>query len=49
MFFKQGNEMNQQAMQDAAQAAIDATIHEYAFAGLVICLAYRIIEFLFDR
>lgn len=41
--------MNQQAMQDAAQAAIDATIHEYAFAGLVICFAFRLVQFLFER
>lgn len=41
--------MKEQAMQQAAQAAIDATIHEYAVAGIIICLAYRIIEFLFDR
>jgi hypothetical protein len=41
--------MNQQAMQVAAQAAIDATIHEYAIVAAIICFSFRLIQFLFDR
>jgi len=41
--------MKEQAMQQAAQAAIDATIHEYAVSGLIICFAFRLVQFLFER
>ena len=41
--------MKEYAMQNAAQAAIDATIHEYAIVAAIICFSFRLIQFLFDR